>query len=581
MRINIVKSKNSEQVYIIKSFRKNGKSTSSIFKKLGKMEDLLKLHNNNREEVIAWANRQAKYYTDKENEDNLDVVLNLSQSKQIEKDTNTLFNGGYLFLKDIFYDLKLDKICDTVASRNKATYNLSHILEILIFSRILNPCSKLSSYEYAHGLIEKPDYDIQHVYRALSALIKEDDFIQSAIYKNSTKVVDRNTSVLYYDCTNYFFEIEQAHEDKRYGMSKEHRPNPIVQMGLFLDGNGIPLAFNITPGNANEQTTLKPSEEKIIRDFQLSKFVVCTDAELASKANRKFNNMANRSYVVTQSLKTIKDFLKDWALDPEGWNCGKETGIDLRQVDEFGTGEIDEETKKKMYSRVFHKERWINEDGLEQRLIVTYSQKYRDYQRNIRSGQIERATKMAKKNNPSKKKKKNDPARFLKEINTTENGEVASEFYTSLDQEAIDKEAKFDGFYGVCTTLKDDVSEIIKINQRRWEIEESFRIMKTEFKARPVYLERQDRIKAHFLVCYLSLVVFRILEKKLSEKYTAGTLIKTLRSMNFKYYTGYGYVPTYTRTNLTDELHDIFGFRTDTQIVSEKNMKKIIKKVRS
>lgn len=382
------------------------------------------------------------------------------------------------------------------------------------------------------------------------------------------KVSKRNTGILYYDCTNFFFEIEEDDGLRQYGISKEHRPNPIVQMGLFMDGNGIPLAFNINKGNTNEQITLTPLEKQILSDFNLSKFVVCTDAGLASTANRKFNDKNGRAFITTQSVKKSKKHLKEWALNPDGWYLD----TDIKAYD---ISKIDEEKYK---DKIFYKERWIKENGLEQKIIVTYSIKYRNYQRKIRNNQIERAQKTID-SNPGKLKKssQNDYKRFIQKTCCTSDGEIAEKEIYNINTELITVEETFDGFYAVCTNLEDDVHEIVKVNKRRWEIEECFRIMKSEFKARPVYLSRDDRIIAHFITCFISLIIYRILEMKLEEKYTCHEILKKLKEMNFYEIKGEGYVPTYIRDDLTDDLHKAFGFRTDYQIVSKRQMKNIFK----
>ena len=375
---------------------------------------------------------------------------------------------------------------------------------------------------------------------------------------------------MYYDCTNYFFEIEEADGIKQYGKNKENRPLPIVQMGLFMDGDGLPLAFVIDSGNTNEQITLKPLEKQIIKDFELSKFVVCTDAGLASHENRIFNNIQERSFIVTQSLKKIKGHLKEWALDKDGWHkLNSKKLINLNNIDNSSSNE-----------EIYYKERWINENDLSQRLIVSYSPKYAAYQKSVRASQIERAQKLINSPSSVSRNRQNDPKRFVKSSSITADGEIADKKVLSLNQEAIDNEAMFDGFYAVCTTLEDDISEIIKVNKRRWEIEESFRILKSDFKARPVYLKRDDRIKAHFTTCFLALLIYRILEHKLEEKYTSSQIIKTLRDMNFFKKEGCGYAPTYTRTDLTDNLHEVFNFRTDFEMLSFNMMKKIFKQTK-
>lgn len=442
-----------------------------------------------------------------------------------------------------------------------------------MYGRILFPSSKLSTFQYSTKLLEQPKFELQHVYRALKVIAKETNFIQSELYKNSLTITKRNDKILYYDCTNYFFEIEQEDEFRKYGFSKEHKPKPIVQMGLFMDGDGIPLAFSIHSGNTNEQLTLKPLEQKILDDFNHSKFIVCTDVGLSSTENRKFNNKEDRAFITTQSVKKLKKHLKEWALNPEGWtHPASNQTFDINKLEE------EEALYKKYKNDTFYKERWIKEHGLEQKLIVTFSFKYRDYQRTIRNQQIERAVKSIQ-SNPSTigKKKQNDYRRFISTTKITGDGEIAEKTLHKLDEDVIEKEVVFDGFYAVCTNLEDEASEIAKINHRRWEIEECIRIMKTEFEARPVFIRREDRIKAHFTTCFLALTLFRYLEKKLENRYTANNMISQLRDMNFYTVPSEGFIPTYTRTDFTDSLHDAFGFRTDYQIISNKNMKKIFK----
>ena len=545
MRLSVSKSKNSTSLYIIKSTYENGVHSSKIVEKLGTVEELSKKLNG--QDPIKWAKAYIAELNKKEKEDSSKVMVQYSPTKLIESEKQRSFNGGYLFLQKIYHELGLHKICEEISNKHKFSYNLDSILSRLLYGRIIFPSSKLSTYNLSSTFLEKPDFEIQHIYRALEVISKETDFIQSELYKNSLKLASRNTGVLYYDCTNYFFEIELEEGLKQYGHSKEHRPNPIVQMGLFMDSDGIPLAFSITKGNANEQLTLKPLEQKILDDFKLSKFVVCTDAGLASTDNRKFNDQGERAFITTQSVKMLKKHLKEWALSSEGWLLSGDNNI-------YDLSEIDEE---KFKDKTFYKERWINENDLEQKLIVTYSIKYRDYQRTIRNAQIERAAKVIE-TNPSKLKTsgQNDYKRFIGKTSVTTEGEVAEKHIYNIDYGVIAKEEAFDGFYAVCTNLEDEPSEIIKINHNRWEIEECFRIMKSEFKARPVFLTRDDRIEAHFTTCFLAMVMYRYLEKRVQNQFTCSELIQGLRSMNFHEIPGDGYIPTYTRTKVTDALHE-------------------------
>lgn len=570
MRLSISKSKNAMSLYVIKDVTENNKRTTKIVEKLGTYEALKEKLNG--QDPIEWANKYIEELNQKEKEENREVIVKYYPNKVIPKDEQRSFNGGYLFLQQIYHSLKLNKLCKEISQKYKFTFHLDSILSRLLYARIIYPSSKLATFQLSKKFIEQPDIELQHIYRALEVFAKEADLIQSFLYNNSLQVSKRNTSVLYYDCTNYFFEIEQEEGLKQYGPSKDHKPNPIVQMGLFMDGDGIPLAFSINKGNTNEQLTLRPLEEKILSDFNLSRFIVCTDAGLASEANRKFNNKGERAFITTQSIKKLKAHLRKWALDPKGWFLDEDGR-------EYDITTLDDQKDK---DKVFHKERWVKENGLEQKLIVTYSIKYRDYQRNIRTSQIERAQKAIDSNSVKLKKcNPNDYKRFINKSHCTADGEVAEHETYSIDTELISKEEAFDGFYAVCTNLEDDTSAIVRINKRRWEIEECFRILKSEFRARPVFLSRDDRIVAHFATCFIALVIYRLLEKKLNEKYTCHEIINGLREMNFLEAKGEGYIPCYTRTDFTDDLHEAFGFHTDYQIVSMRQMKKIFKSTKS
>ena len=569
MRLKTSSSKNSTSLYVIKSVTINAKRTSKIVEKLGTVTELSKKLNG--QDPFEWARKHIEELNAKEKEGSREIIVKYSPAKQIKKDEQRSFNGGYLFLQKIYHELGLDQICKDITSKYKAKFDLDAILSRLIYGRIIYPASKHATCKLSEKFIEQPKFDLHQVYRALEIIAKETDLIQSSLYKNSLKISKRNTGILYYDCTNYFFEIEQESGIKQYGYSKEHKPNPIVQMGLFMDGDGVPLAFNITSGNTNEQKTLKPLEEKILSDFALSKFVVCTDAGLASTDNRKFNTKGDRAFITTQSIKKLKEHLKNWALDPIDWYLsGDPKSYDISKLEE-----------EKYMDKTFYKERWIKENGFEQKIVVTFSLKYKYYQRKIRNSQIGRAQNTLE-TNPSKIKKSNpnDYKRFINKTSCTKDGEIAEKSVYTIDISLIEKEEAYDGFYAVCTNLEDDASEIIKVNQRRWEIEECFRIMKSEFKARPVYLSNDDRIEAHFTTCFISLIIYRLLERKLNDQFTCAEIIAGLKEMNFLEIKGEGYIPTYTRDDFTDSLHKEFGFRTDFQIVPSSQMNKIIKQTK-
>ena len=580
MRLKVSRSKNAASLYVTKTIYEGKKQRTITVEKLGTEKDLREKLNG--ADPYEWARQYIEKLNLEEKKLHREVILKFKQSKLISLNEQRLFNGGYLFLQQLYHCLGLPKICSEISSKYKFTYDLDSVLSRLIYGRILYPSSKLSTFEESGRLLEPPDFQLQHVYRALDVICAEDGYIQSELYKNSKSISKRNDKILFYDCTNFFFEIEQEDGLKQYGPSKEHRPNPIVEMGLFMDGDGIPLAFSIHPGNKSEQQTLIPLEEQIIKDFQHAKFIVYTDAGLSSTDNRKFNNKKDRAFITTQSIKKLKKHLKEWCLDPAGWKLdgyerdknGKPATFNINQLE-------DPELARKFLKSTFYKERWIKSDGLEQKLIVTFSLKYKFYQQRIRERQIGRAEKMLESSLSSlKKHSRNDCKRFIKKTGVTADGEIAEKEVYELDQSVIKDEAKYDGFYAVCTNLEDRPPAIAKINHNRWEIEECFRIMKTDFKSRPAYVYTDTRIKAHFMTCFLALIIFRYLEKKLEYKYTCEEILDTIRDMNFLKATGEGYIPTYTRTELTDCLHEAFGFRTDYQIVSEKQMKKIFRETK-
>lgn len=568
MRLGYSRSKNSISYYAQKTVYIDGKNKSLIVKKFGSEKYICDTYGVT--DAKAWASQQVELLNRAEQEGTSPISIDFSPVKDLPDYTQRRFNGGYLFLQAVYHQLGLDHICKAIAAKYDFKYNLNSILSRLVYARILYPSSKKSTFEDSHKFIEQPDFELHQIYRALSVLAQESDYIQSTLFKNSMKLSKRRTGVIYYDCTNFYFETEQAEDDKQYGMSKENRPLPIVEMGLFMDADGIPLAFCINPGNQNEQLSLIPLEQKLLTDFDMSRFVVCTDAGLSSASNRMFNDDKNgsRAFVTTQSIKKLKKHLKVWALDADGWKLSGDT--DKKTYSLSGLDHTQDKEK------IFYKSRWIKEDGLEQQLIVTYSLKSKDYQHTIRSRQLERALKAVRNGRASvESKRQNDPKRFIRADHVTKDGEAAEQAVYYINQTVVEEEERYDGFYAVCTNLEDDAQSIVRINKRRWEIEECFRIMKSDFEARPVYLHDQDRIKAHFITCFIALIVYRYLEKKLEGNYTCRQILDCLREMDFIKYEGKGYIPTYTQTELTQALHNAFGFNTSKEIVPIMKMRNI------
>ena len=571
MRLKISKSKNTTLFYIIKDYTRNGKRSTKIVKRIGNLDDIKIMAGNT--DYMAWLKDYVKQYNEEHCKSET-IIIKKNNKKLISMNNKISFNIGYLFLKKLYNQLKLNNICYEIQNKYKFQFDLNEILSYLVFARIIYPSSKLETFKQCQNFINQPKFKLHDEYRALNYIAENMDFIQEQLFNNSKDVVKRNSSIIYYDCTNYFFEIEYEDDFKKYGISKQHQPSPLVGMGLFMDGDGLPLSCNIYPGNQSEQKTLIPEETKIINNFKLddTKMVLCTDAGLASDEIKKFNVKDNRGFVITQSLKKLKDEYKIQVFDKNDWRIPN----DLKNVYNLENIINDESLKEKYYDTLFYKVIQTETKSVKQDLIVTFSFKYFDYNRNIRNNQIERAKKSIETNNVTRKgKNQNDYRRFIDSINSTDNGEIAENSSYSIDEDLIKEEEKYDGYYALTTNLIGDINQILKIVKGRWEIEESFRIMKSDFLARPVNLSREDRIKAHFMTCFISLFVYRLLEKKLNYKFTTSQILETLRGMNVLEIKGDGYIPEYIRTDITDELHELFDFRTDYEINTYKDFKKI------
>ncbi|MEG2011321.1 MAG: IS1634 family transposase [Bacilli bacterium] len=576
MRLKISKSKNATLFYIIKDYSKNGKRSTKIVKRLGNLNDIKIMAGDT--DYNIWLKEYIKKYND-ENSKNETVIIKRNNKKIIPMNIQNNFNVGYLFLEALYNDLKIKDICDEISKKYKFEFNLNEVFSYLTYSRIIYPSSKLETFKQCKNFIKQPKFNLHDEYRALSYIAENSDYIQEKLFENSKNVIDRNSDIIYYDCTNYFFEINQDDDLRKYGISKENRPNPIVGMGLFMDGDGLPLSFNIYPGNQNEQKSLIPEETKIVNKFKLSntKMILCTDAGLASDEIKKYNIKDGRGFVITQSLKKLKIDILNQVFDDSEWRIAG----NLKNNYNLNDIKSNVALKEKYYNTLFYKIIQTETKSVKQDLIVTFCFKYFDYNRNIRNNQIDRAKNAINNNQAIRKgKNQNDYKRFINNLKLTDNGELAVNDKLSLDEELIKNEEKYDGYYALTTNLVGNIEQILKISQGRWEIEESFRIMKTDFLARPVNLSREDRIKAHFMTCFISLFIYRLLEKKLDYKYTTSQILSKLKSMIVIESKGDGYIPGYTRDILTDELHELFNFRTDYEINTYKDFEKIFKQLK-
>ena len=521
MNLHIVPSgKDDAILYYAVSIRKGKKTTSKNVRRIGRLSELKKEYT----DPIAHFRAEAKRLTDEgRSESSFEIPANLMLDPMKKRRVML----GYIFPQSVYYSLGLDMVMRGIRNESKATYDFNRIMRDLIIGRVLSPLSKSSTYEKAFSFPEPPDYDLQHVYRSLSLMAKSFDLIEEKAFKGMKKYADVDTSVTYYDCTNFYFEIEEEDGFRTYGKSKENRPNPIVQMGLFLDRNGLPISMCINPGRTNEQKTMIPLEKLMTERFGIEKFVVCADCGLSGKRNLRFNSTENHGFVVTKSLKRVSEDVRARLMGDGGWKrFGDASGrlYSLKEIRE------DANLRDVIF---YHDERFaMGSDGFEERIVTTYCGRLREYQRSVRERQLQRAMELVRQGKIRKGVNQNDVRRFIVVDSVTENGEVAEKKVFSIDRERFEEESEYDGFYAVTTDLDDDPGEIIRINRGRWEIEESFRIMKSDFDGRPVFVSREDRIRAHFLTCYLAFMIFRIIEQKLNKgdvRYTDPEILRTLR----------------------------------------------------
>lgn len=453
MRLKTSKSKNAVLYYIIKDFTDiKGKRTTKIYEKLGNQKQVEERFG--KEDTL---NKIKEYINELNNEDKEELLKReYNPNKRITPGVKRQFNIGYLFLKKLYNQLKINDICNSIQEKYQFHFDLNEILSYLVFARIIYPSSKLETFKQYQNFIEQPTFKLHDEYRALSYIAENMDYIQEQLFNNSKNIIKINSKVIYYDCTNYFFEIDDEDDLRKYGISKEHKPNPIVGMGLFMDGDGLPLSCNIYPGNQNEQKTLIPEETKIVNNFKLddTKMILCTVAGLASDEIKKYNIKDNRAFVITQSLKKLKDEYKNQVFNKTGWRIAN----DLRNVYNLETIENNEELKEKYYDTLFYKIIETETKSVKQDLIVTFCFRYFDYNKSIRNSQIERAKKSIETNNVTRKgKNQNDYRRFIESTNSTKNGEIAENNTYSINQNIIDEEEKYDGYYALTTNLNGDI----------------------------------------------------------------------------------------------------------------------------
>ena len=558
--------------------QEGGGTSSKVYMKLGKESEIRERYGC--ADAEAWARQKLREVNEAYKDDKASVMVSYSPDRRIETGEWRTVHCGHMVLPPLYNRLGLAQFSAEVSSRYRFRYDFADILRKLVMCRILFPDSKRATRECLNDFVDAPDFSLDDIYNFLEVLSREITPLQKSLYEATRKELSRRTGVIYYDCTNYYFEIEREDELRRYGRSKEHRPNPIVQMGLFMDADGLPLAFCINPGNTSEQQTLQPLEEILANEFNLSEFIVCTDAGLASIDNRLYNTTEGRNYIVTPSIPQLPALMKDWALEKKGWRR-----LGDREDVTYDISELDLDMEKE---HLYYRERWFKEDrstvkDFEERLIVTFSPRYALYQRQLRAQHIQKALGMIRRRSEKSRQTQQDPRRLISTAKYTDAGEMAENTVMSLDVELIEKEKAMDGLNCVATRLEDSVGDILHANGFRYEIEHLFRVTKTEFDARPVYLRREDRIRAHFAICFVALLLLKAFQRQVNEgldedsRYSSEQIITALAGMDYNVIRGTGYVPAYSATALRSRCCETANLPINRQIVLNRKLRQYLK----
>lgn len=584
MKLKLIKSKIATTAYVQKSVRIGSRVTTKTVARLGTLEEIER-----REgcaDALAWCRAKVAEMTAAEKDRSKPVVVQFKPGVRARRGVDPLRVGGDMLMAGLYRSLGLPDICAGIQRGGRSRYDLNEILRTLVMGRILFPGSKLATREQSRRFIKSPEFSAEEMYRGLSLLSGGIDAIQAEVFRRSKSVLKRNTGVIFYDCTNYYFETDEEDGLRRRGKSKEGRPNPIVQMGLFMDYDGIPLAFVVFPGNASEQTTLQPLEERLADDFGLTEFIVSTDAGLGSEDNRRYNITEGREYICVQSLPQLSETDRRMAVAPEGWRVAVRDrdlgpvvpGDERREV--FNLGELDMERERhtKFYKEILVEKKLRGGGARMERVIVTCCHDFALYLRRKREQRLAKAEKIVSRKSTKSRQSQQDPRRYVETRYCTRDGEIAEHIVMGIDKRIIEQEEQLDGFYAYGTSLEDDAVDILRVRGFHGEIEHLFRTTKSFLEARPVYLQRSERIKSHFLICFLAMTILKILQKQLDMKQVSiDRLITTLREYNFNYISGVGYTPLFQRDEVTDRLQELAGIKLDYEIVTKREMGRIRK----
>lgn len=617
MKLWYDRKSNDPTYFVQKGYRNGKKTTTKNIARIGRHSELLGIT----DDPLAYAKEQVARYNkeEKNNRVSMEVKIDFDEKIKAGNDlvsSSTSLNIGYFFLQKLYHDLEIDSFFKRVSASSKITFDPNLVNRFLTFARILEPDSKLGTYDHLGCYYEKPGFDYVHILRTMDLMQEHYDEYISHLYEKSCGIVKRNTAVCYYDCTNYYFEIESQDEDyvdevtgelikglRKYGPSKQHQPAPLVEMGLFLDADGIPLSMCMVSGSDNEQTTAIPLEKQLTKMFHGKKFIYCADAGLGSLNIRNFNSMGGRAFIVTQSIKKMSETLQQAVLNDYDYHLlSSDKEISIEELKAFDKSDPSYKnlytdkaykilTADKAFDLGFYEEKTLkngqkrkvkSKAAIKQKIIITFSRKMMEYQRFIRNRQIERAKKLLGNLDPETYKKgPHDVTRFIKRKSSTESGEPVTDLY-EIDQSVIEQEERYDGYYAVATNLDDPAKEIIRISSQRYKIEDCFRVMKTNFSARPVFHQKRERIIAHFMICYTALLIYRLLEKKLDQQgthFTIENILETLRNMEVANMEDMCYMSTYTCSQVCTALNAAFDLGLDRKYYQPKELNKKLKKI--
>ena len=526
MYLNIMNNKKTgkTRLSIRRGFRdKNGKVKNITIQNLGDLEDLKKIY----EDPLAHFKEVVKQMNDEEKNNNTPLTITIDKSEELELGTDNIKNFGYSALSKIYHELEIDKfLISKFKARNFSEYKINNIIKLLVFARCLFPDSKKSTYENKDIFFENTDFSLKEIYNTLTYIEPFKESLQSYIYDHIQEQYKPNNECIFYDVTNYYFEIDDNDDFRKKGVCKEHRPNPIVQMGLFMDSLGLPMCYGLFPGNTNDCLTLKPMVQKLQKNYSIGKVIVVADKGLNTGKNIVYQKAIGNGYVMSLSVRGANKELKDYVLNEDGYVYNKEKTY---------------KKKFRRYPREIEYTKTVNgkevktKTTVDEKQVVFWSADYAKRAKAERQPAIDKAKDLI--GNIRKYNKKNcyGASKYVKHLvfdkNTGEIIEAKSQL--SLDEDKIAEEEKLDGYYMIVSSeMEKTDDEIIDIYRGLWRIEETFKVTKSELEDRPVYMSTKEHIEAHFLTCYLALVLCRVLQHKLDKKYSVEKILESLGKCN-------------------------------------------------